>query len=250
MNSATVDVNGLATYYEVRGSGRPLLLLHGGLMPAETLLPQARFLAKDFEVYVPERRAHGRTPDVDGPLTYDAMAADTAAFIRHLGLSGCSVVGFSDGGIVALLLAINWPNLVGPIVAISANTTADGTYDGDELPQGALPDSFEDDVASSYRELSPDGADHWDIVWDKALAMWQSGAGITTAQLATISARTLVMAGDNDVIRPEHTRYIADTIPSAQLSIIPGTGHLLMVEKPHLVNPTLLDFVSASPERA
>ena len=115
-----VDAGGLRTYYEVHGAGEPLVLLHGGLCTVETLDGLTPALAEQYRVYTPERRGHGRTPDVDGPMTYQNMAADTIAFMDALGLRGIRLVGFSDGGNVALEVALRRPDLVAKLVVMGA----------------------------------------------------------------------------------------------------------------------------------
>src|SRR2546422_431843 len=101
-----IELDGVSTYYEHDGAGPPLLLLHGGFNPIETLAPQRAALAPAFTVYLPERRGHGRTPDGAGPISYGLMTADTVAFLDALGLATVDVVGYSDGAIIGLLLAI------------------------------------------------------------------------------------------------------------------------------------------------
>src|SRR5438552_3446412 len=105
-NGTYIDVDGIRAYYEMTGSGEPLLLLHGGLAPAETFDPQVGPLAETYRVYVPERFGHGRTPDIDGPFTYEGMAQHTIAFMEAVGVESARVAGWSDGALVALLVAL------------------------------------------------------------------------------------------------------------------------------------------------
>src|SRR5215216_4553487 len=113
-----VDAGGLRTYYEVEGAGEPLVLLHGGFCPIETFGGLTPLLTEHYRVYLPERRAHGRTPDVDGPITYELMAHDTIAFLDAVGLQSAHLVGWSDGALVALLVALRRPDLVRRLVMI------------------------------------------------------------------------------------------------------------------------------------
>ena len=115
-NGHYVETGRVQTYYEVNGSGDPLILLHGGMCTAETFDGQAGALAEHFRVYVPERRGHGRTADVPGPITYEIMAQDTVAFIEALGIERAHLVGWSDGALVGLLVALWRPELVGKLV--------------------------------------------------------------------------------------------------------------------------------------
>ena len=122
-----VTANGVKTYYEVHGEGEPLLLLHGGAVPAiESFALQTPELAKHFKVILPERRGHGRTADVDGPITYDLMAQDTIAFMEALAIKSAHLVGWSDGANVGMLVAISRPDLVKKLVSISGNFHVDG----------------------------------------------------------------------------------------------------------------------------
>src|SRR5262249_15603027 len=125
-NGAYLDAGGVHTYYEDRGTGDPLILLHGGMCTAETFDGQAPVLAEHYRVLVPERRGHGRTPDVDGPITYEVMAQDTIAFIEAAGTGPAHLVGWSDGAIVGVLVALERPDLVRKLVLIGQYTSDDG----------------------------------------------------------------------------------------------------------------------------
>ena len=109
---AYVNAGGVHTYYEVSGEGEPLVMLHGGLATAESWAMQVPALAERYRVYVPERRGHGRTPDVGGPITYEMMAADTAAFLDAAGTGATHLVGWSDGAVVGMPVALRRPELV------------------------------------------------------------------------------------------------------------------------------------------
>src|SRR6185437_9593806 len=113
-----IDAGGLDTYYEIHGAGEPLLYLHGGFNPIEMLGEIIPALAGQYRVYLPERQGQGRTPDRDGPVTFPGMAQDTIAFLEAVGLTGAHLVGFSDGAMVALLVALQRPDLVRRLVLI------------------------------------------------------------------------------------------------------------------------------------
>jgi pimeloyl-ACP methyl ester carboxylesterase len=121
-----IDANGVHTYYETEGEGEPLVLLHGGTAPIETWAAQRPALAAKYTVYLPERRAHGRTADVDGPITYEIMADDTIAFMDALGISNAYLVGWSDGANTGMLVALHRPDLVRTLVSIGGNFHYDG----------------------------------------------------------------------------------------------------------------------------
>src|SRR5437879_5994609 len=108
---AYVDAGGVRTYYAVEGEGEPLILLHGGGATLETFDGETSALASKYRVYLPERRGHGRTPDVEGPITYEIMAQDTIAFLEATGIASAHLVGWSDGALVGLLVALRRPDL-------------------------------------------------------------------------------------------------------------------------------------------
>lgn len=120
------EVNGLNMYYEIHGTGRPLVLLHGAYMTIDAMGEVLPRLAETRQVVAVEQQGHGRTADIDRPITYEQMADDTAALLRHLGIDGADVFGFSMGGGVALQLAIRHPDLLRKLVVASASYTSDG----------------------------------------------------------------------------------------------------------------------------
>ena len=237
------DVNGVDTYYEVSGEGPPLLLLHGGLTPVETLASQRDALRSRFRVWLPERPGHGRTPDVEGPFTFERMTEDTVAFMDAMQIASADVVGYSDGANIGLLLAIGRPERVRRLVSIAGNFEPSGVLPHDEIPpRGRLDDALAG-LVQLYGELSPDGPDHFDVVLEKLLRMWEDEPRITPEELSSIRARTLVMAGDADTIRLEHTIELYRGLHDARLAIVPDAGHDLIVSKPDLVNAVILDFL-------
>jgi pimeloyl-ACP methyl ester carboxylesterase len=239
-----VDANGVHTYYEEHGSGDPLLLLHGGLADASGFALQTPAFAERYRVIVPDRRGHGQTPDVEGPISYDLMADDTIAFMDAAGAGPGHLVGWSDGGDVGLIIAIKRPDLVRTLVLMGANFSADGL-----LPEAAA--AFKPDSDTSmipvmrdmWREHAVD-PDRFEAVLGKMMHCWFDYA-IPPADLARIVAPTLVMVGDDDITRFEHTIELFETIPDAQLAVIPGASHLAPIEKPELVNQLVLDFLAA-----
>ncbi len=239
-----VNAGGVRTYFEVYGGGAPLALLHGGLASAESWAIQVPALAERYLVYVPERRGHGRTPDVAGPITYEAMAADTGAFLDAAGTGAAHLIGWSDGAVVGMLVALRRPELVRKLIVIGQYFNADG-----ELPEfRALLDSWGSDppewLHAGYDRLSPDGPEHFPVVLEKIMRMWREEPDIALPELARIRAPTLVMQGDDDIVEIEHSAAIAATLPDAQLAVVPGTSHMAPVEKPDLVNRIILDFLS------
>jgi pimeloyl-ACP methyl ester carboxylesterase len=249
MPSGYVDTDRLKTWYEERGAGDPLVLLHGGLSTNESWAAQLPDLSARFRVIAPERRGHGRTPDVEGPLSYDDMAADTIEFLDKVVGGPAHLVGWSDGGIVALLVAMARPDLVHRMVAISANFDTSGmvpaamaglTSMTADSPEMAM-------LRAAYEAVTPDGPGHWPVVFGKFTEMVATQPAITVEQLGRIGAPTLVVAGDDDMITLAHTGELYQAIPNSELAIVPGTSHVLVMEKPGLVNRLVLDFLENEP---
>lgn len=237
--------NGVHTYYEVQGQGPPVLLLHGGLDTIEpfrkSLLPA---LARAHRVVLPERRGHGRTGDLPGPITYDLMTADTIAFIEALPLEQCHIVGWSDGAIIAMLIAIRRPELVDRLVLISANYEPEGLRPELRTAIGGwTADTFSHRMAAAYCRLSPDGPEHLPIVVDKMKRLFLDEPRLSPADLGRIAVPTLVLAGDDDVVEPEHTLRLFRALPQARLAIVPGGSHELPLDQPEAVTALILDFL-------
>ncbi len=221
-----------------------MVLLHGGLGSVEDFAAQIPALAARFRVIVFERSGHGHTADTNEPFAFESMVGQTASFIEALGLGAASVVGWSDGAIVALLLAISRPDLVKKMVTISG--LADTMVQSAETRrwiESAVPASFPKRVVRRYDETSPDGPAHFPVVLEKTKKLWLTEPSIKSEDLARIKAPTLVVAADGEDIPVEHSVGIFRAIRGAQLCIIPGATHFLMSEKPDLVNSAILAFL-------
>jgi len=246
-----VDVSGLKTWYETAGEGDPLVLMHGGLCTNDTWAAQMPAFGERFKVIAPERRAHGHTPDVEGPLNYSDMATDTIGFIETVVKQPAHLVGWSDGGIVGLLVAIARPDLVRKLVAISANSkpaAVAGVPESHEM-EGVDPDDPSMEMFRSlYAASSPDGPEHWPVVLKKFFEMVGSAQpDIRPDELAGIEAPTLVVSGDDDMVTLEHTVELYRAIQGSELAVVPGTSHALVFEKPDLLNRIVLDFLENDP---
>jgi pimeloyl-ACP methyl ester carboxylesterase len=239
-----VELGNVRTWYDEHGDGDPLVLMHGGLVDARFFEPNLAPLAEHFHVYTPERRGHGHTPDVDGPITYRLMADDTIAFLEAVVGEPADLVGHSDGAFVAMLVAMQRPELVKRLVMISGGFNKSGE---------AMPD-MEWDVdkmfeflGSSYGEVSPDGIDHFKVVATKIGEMAAVEPNLQAAELANVHHRTLVMFSDDDLMTMTHVVETYDALPNAELAVVPGTSHFLTQEKPALVNAIALDFLTNDP---
>ncbi len=244
-----VDVGDVSIWYAEEGSGKPLVLLHGGLCTNETWAAQTPAFAQQFRVIAPERRGHGHTADVAGPLTYSAMANDMIGVLDRVVGMPAHLVGWSDGGILALMIAIARPDLVAKLVAIGANYDPSGMVPGvQEMFARTAPDSAEmATLRGPYEMHSPDGPEHWPIVFDKFVELIRLEPNISLEELGRISARTLVLVGDDDFVSLEHTAALFRAIPNSELAVIPGTSHAVAMEKPELVNRIVLDFLQREP---
>jgi pimeloyl-ACP methyl ester carboxylesterase len=246
-----VDLPGVKTWYEVEGAGEPLVLLHGGLCTNESWAAQRPELAARFRVFLPERRGHGHTPDVAGPLSYADMARDTIDFLAAVVREPAHLVGWSDGGIVALLVALARPDLVRKLVLIGAHSEPFSrvTPGAEAMLAGATPDSPEFAMLRRpYEAASPDGPAHWAVAVGKFTEMLRRAEPSNPAAvLGRLGAPTLVMVGDDDLPGLEHTIALFRVIPGSELAVVPGTSHLLAMEKPALVSRLILDFLLNEP---
>jgi pimeloyl-ACP methyl ester carboxylesterase len=216
----------MGTWYEQRGWGEPLVLLHPGMADAGAFAPNADALADRFHVYLPERRGHGRTPDRDGPITYEGMARDTADFIETIVREPAHLLGCSDGAIVALVTALLRPDLVRRLVLVAGVFHRDGWHPSAvNWPEGLDPDSVPGKMARMH------GAE----------------PTLTADDLARVRSRTLVMVGDDDEVSLEHAVEMYRALPQGELAVVPGTSHGLLVEKPELCNTMAIDFLAKDP---
>jgi pimeloyl-ACP methyl ester carboxylesterase len=240
--AAYVDLGSVRTWYDVQGEGEPLVLLHPALTDSRAFGPNLPALASAFRCYTPERRGHGRTPDA-GEMSYAAMADDTVRFLEKVVGGPARLLGCSDGAVVALHVALRRPDLVPRLAFVAGVFHRDGWQPG-VLEGETDPPEF---LADSYGELSPDGRDHFRVVVGKLARMHREEPTLSAAELAGIRCRTLVMVGDDDEVRLEHALELYRSVADAELAIVPGTSHGLLVEKPELCNRILLDFLAGEP---
>jgi pimeloyl-ACP methyl ester carboxylesterase len=171
-------------------------------------------------------------------MIYELMAGDTIRFLESVVGGSAHLVGCSDGGVVALLVALRRPDLVRKLISVASNR--DGWVPGAVDPDVAPPEF----LASMYVEVSPDGAEHFPEVFAKAARMHAEEPTLTADDLRGITCRTLVMIGDDDEVTLEHAAEFHRGLPNAELSIVSGTSHELLVEKPELCNTIMVDFLT------
>jgi pimeloyl-ACP methyl ester carboxylesterase len=238
-----VELLGVRTWYDKQGEGGAVVLLHpgGAGVDARAWGPNLEALSAEFRVFTPERRGHGRTADVEGPITFDLMAQDT--ILETVVGEPAHLVGCSDGAIVALMVVLRRPDLVRQLAVIAGVFHYDGWVPG-VLDITASPPAF---LERLYAELSPDGPDHYRVIVEKLARMHATEPTLTPSDLNQITARTLVMIGDDDEVRLEHAIALYRNLHDGELAVIPGTSHGLLVEKPALCNSLIIDFLTTAP---
>jgi pimeloyl-ACP methyl ester carboxylesterase len=225
-------------YRETYGSGPPVLVLHGGLGSIEDMTHQIMALAKYHLVIAADSRGHGRSSDTDAPLSYATMSDDMLKLLDHLHIEQVSVVGWSDGGIISLDLAIRHPERIKKLVAIGANYDVDGLVESPILKDKIPP------VPLRYKLFAHD-PNHWPALYRKVVAMQQTQPHYSKQHLNKIEAKTLIMAGEFDVVRRDHTDQLAAAIPNSQEIIVQGAHHSLPIDKPETVNAYILQFLGS-----
>ncbi len=240
------QVNGIRMYYELRGppKARPLVLLHGGAGNGMQFEHQLPSFERRFRLVIPDMCAQGRTTDRDAPLTYHAMAEDVIALMDHLGLKRFDVMGWSDGGVTGIDIAIHHPDRLSRLVTFGADFSPDGLNPADVAwNDTATVSAFGDGMREGWQKLSPEPA-HYEVAMAKVIRLWKTQPRFTHAQLASIRTPTLICAGEHDLIRREHTEALAKAIPRAEMWIVPGASHSAMMEKPDEVNARVIEFLT------
>jgi pimeloyl-ACP methyl ester carboxylesterase len=223
-------------YYEVHGEGpKTLLVLHGGGGGLDSLSAQIGYFSRTFRVIAPEQMGQGRTGDAPRALGYHSMAEDTLALMDLLKVDHAACLGWSDGGVLCLDLAMNHPERIDHVVVSGANFRPDGVFAADRAQLEKSPASTVLDH-EAYARLSPDGLAHIGIIGSKLRTMWLSEPQWTTADLSRIKAPTLVIGGQRDLVTPEHMQAMIAAIPHATGYVVPGTTHLAPLQDPDLFN--------------
>ncbi|MDQ1275566.1 MAG: Alpha/beta hydrolase [Euryarchaeota archaeon] len=231
-------------YYEIHGTGSPLVLLHGSLTTIDTsfgrILPS---LAKTRQVIAVEQQGHGRTADIDRPLTYEQMAEDTIELLRQLKIEKADFFGYSMGAAIALQIVIKHPDLVRKLVVVSVSYNNDGLYpevlEGEEKLKPEDLDGTE--WQKAYARIAPN-PEQWHTLIEKEKQLTREFKGWTPEEIKAIKAPTLIITGDSDIVRPEHVIEIfrllgggvaGDLIglPRSRLAVLPGTTHVTLVER-------------------
>jgi pimeloyl-ACP methyl ester carboxylesterase len=248
-----VEANGLNIYYEEQGSGRPLILLHGGTQTSAGWHEDMPYFAQQFRVIAPDSRGHGKTSNPAGQLSYRMMAADVAALVKALGLVKPLILGYSDGGQIVLEIGMGYPGLAAALVAGGVYYQLSGSilkyikhlgFEGPgvlnlEQIQRIDPDMI--DTMKKTHGLQSD-PDYWKKLLEQVSRLWWTPLEYTKEDFLKITESTLVLLGDRDVFSPiEQAVDIYRSIPHAELAVIPGATHSGTISD--LTKPIILDFL-------
>ncbi|MCM3895267.1 alpha/beta fold hydrolase [Gordonia sputi] len=241
-----VDINGDLLWHFQGGDpmGPPTVLLHGSFSSASSWGAQfGDFTDAGLRLFVPERSGHGHSPDYPRPYTFASMADQVIAYLENVVGCPANIVGWSDGGVIALMIAQRRPDLVARIVMTGSYVNRRG------LTVSALTDRFDEDdegvVACLRDSFLHDDAES-DLVFDKTVAMLRFEPDFESTDFASVAAPTLVIAADCGIVRVEHAVDLAATLPQGRLAVLPGT-HILPLESPHLFNPLVLTYLASDP---
>lgn len=222
-------------YYEEQGSGKPLLLLHGNGEDGSYFRHQTAYFAKSRRVIALDTRGHGKSPRGSAPFTIRQFAEDLRAFMDQHALESADILGFSDGGNIALTLAVNDPGRVDRLILNGANLNPGGVK-----PSVQIPIVLGYRFASFFAGKSPEAAKHAQL-----LGLMVKEPDLRPEDLKKVRARTLVIAGTRDMIKESHTRLICESIPDSKLALIPG-DHFVAAKNPEAFNRAVADFLEDS----
>jgi pimeloyl-ACP methyl ester carboxylesterase len=234
-----ITLNGARHYYEVYGKGQPLLLIHGNSTPIIGWKPQIEYFSQKYKVYAIDCRGRGKSELGKDSLTYMQQASDMAAFVKQLALDSVLVVGKSDGGIIAIMMGIYYPQHLSKLVSFSANMWPDSTALFNEV----LVAQHKDRVEAEQRLAQKDTTQNWRLIQQR-YRMMEFQPHITAADLHKINIPVLVMSCDRDVIKEKHTFFIYKNIRKANLCFVPGERHGVARENPTLFNLLVDKFLS------
>ena len=226
-------------WYDEKGAGTPVVLMHGGFSDSRDFAGSLDTLSSRHRLFLPDRRGHGHTADVDGPITIENMTADMLAFIEKVVGGPAALVGYSAGASVALWAATHRPDLVSALVMVSGAFDPAGLIirpeaDGEWPPQ----------VITAYGEVSPDGEAHFPVIARTIAAAVDEGTPLRATDLDRVTCPALVVAADDDIVTLEHTIELYRALPDGHLAILPGSSHLLLHEHPALCTALIGDFLA------
>ncbi len=239
--SGFASVNGIKVWYAVFGRGQPVLLLHGGLANANYWGHQVRALQRQYQVIVMESRGHGRSSRNQEPYGYDLMASDVIGLLDHLKIKQAAIVGWSDGAIIGLDVAMKHPERVSRLFAFAANSDPSGVAD---IASSDVFNAYIARAGEEYKRLSSTPTEYKGFVTE-ITKMWESQPKWTASDLATIKVPTWIVDGDHDeAIKRENTEFMAASIPGAGLLIQPEVSHFSFLQDPEQFNDDMLRFLA------
>jgi pimeloyl-ACP methyl ester carboxylesterase len=240
--SGTAPVNGIRLWYAEFGHGAPVILVHGGLANADYWGLQVAALAPHYRVIMLDSRGHGRSTRTEAPLGYDLMASDVLALMDYLHVRQAALVGWSDGAIIGLDIAIHHPERLSRLFAFAANSDPSGVKDVSKSPVFT---AYIERAAREYEALSPTPKQFKTFLAD-ITHMWATEPHFTDAQLSQIKVPTWIVDGDHDeAIERENTDHMAKLIPGAGELILPEVSHFAFLQDPTLFNQDLLHFLGS-----
>lgn len=240
-SSGKAPVNGIEMYYATYGAGDPVLLIHGGLGNADIWSNQVTDLMKDHLVIVADSRGHGRSSRTEEPFGYDLMASDYLALLDYLQIPKVDLVGWSDGGIIGLDIAMKHPERLDHLFAQAANITTDGVDPA--VATNAVFGSYITWMGEDYAKMSPT-PDQYDAFVAQISEMWASQPNWPDADVAKITTPTAIVAGDHDeAILRAHTEHMAAVIPGSKLVILPDASHFAMLQAPEEYTAAVRAFI-------
>jgi pimeloyl-ACP methyl ester carboxylesterase len=239
------SVNGLQLYYEVRGSGRPLVLLHGGLMTIDlNFRPLLEPLAANRQVIAVELQGHGHTADISREMTIEALADDVIALLDHLGITEADFFGFSLGGLVTYAIAFAAPARVGKIMVASADAHRPPGRESVPLGEDRLPTAADfQAMRDAYAAVAPDPA-HFDEFAGRTSTMVHKLPGWTDEELQSLQVPTLLIFGDRDFSPLPDVVELFGLLPNAQLAVLPGTTHMGVSQRPTQLLALITQFLT------
>ena len=243
---AYAPVNGLQLYYETHGSGRPLVLLHGGVMTIDLNFgPLLEPLAASKQVIAVELQGHGHTADSDRPMTIDALAGDVVELLDHLGIAEADFFGFSLGGLVAYAVALGSPTRVGKLIVASADAHRPPGRESEPLDDDHMPTPADfQAMHDAYDAVAPDPA-HFDEFAAKVSTMVHE-VPAWTDELRSLHAPTLLIFGDRDFSPLPDVLELFELLPNAQLAVLPATTHVGVTRRHGEVFALITSFLDAS----
>ena len=240
----TAEINGVDIYYEVYGEGDPVLLLHGGLANGDHWVNVIPALTDaGYQAIVMDSRGHGRSSFDETPISYEVMASDVLGLMDHLGIDKADLVGWSDGGIIGLEIALTDPERLNKVVAYGANFDPTGVRL--DIGTNDYFNAYIEAAAGEYQEISPE-PERWDEFLGNISNMWATQPNYTEDQLRSITTPFLILDGANEeAIDLNQTKLMALLIPGAELLIMPDTGHFALFEQPEEFARIVLDYLAS-----